>query len=512
LPFLSDNIISHKITFVNPFLKILQGGATEMNMPKKQINHKYINNSIDQWLDIHFGDTSFNGRAVIGYRRNGGGIYTMSARSLTELRPYIKMIHASPRMDYYITANTVSGTSRHQAKLFGLQNIVIDIDCHDGSHHHNVSALVQAFIWRSKRDLFEGGVIPYPNSIVRTGRGVQLWWAIVPCYGQRDVSLYHYNKIKNNFMDHIESMLDEYQEELDGLNVDRGASSNPVGYFRIPCTYNTTAKCYGSIEIIHDQRYDQRELTKLDPIEDDSESSEQPGIALTESDRFILKNFQSTGSRRVLQLIKLRNLRDNEVGSEMRDHFNFSVYNALRMKCDHREAMVHLRAFNAGFKKPMTDRELANCISTAEKKGGYKYTNQRLIEFLAITPEEQSAIGLLPFRSNRPARPNASRDEARKALRDDRDSKILSLAKKGVAQAEIARILGIGKNTVWRVVKRLREMLDSIPETLNMVTENGDGNSRHHFGSLYVLLRNMAVGKSVSKGEALLAIPIGDST
>ena len=453
--------------------------------PIKQINHKYINRSIDKWLDIHFGDTSFNGRVIIGHRKNHGGIYTMSARPLTELKPYVKLIHASTRLDYYITANTVSGVNRRKEDLFGLQNIVIDIDCHeDGMHHYSVSELVQAFIWHSKRDLWSTGVIPTPNSIVRTGRGLQLWWAIIPCYGGSDytTSLYHYEKIKTNLMDHIDCMLEEYSEELEGLSVDRGASNNPVGYFRLPYTYNTTAKNYSTLEILHSERYDQRELTKLEKVskvEAVPRSYKPQYIPMQDTDRHILRNFKSI---RMMQLINLRNLRNNKVGDEMRDHFNFSVYNTLRMTFDHEEAMAHLEIYNSGFKKPMSRRELENCVSSAKEKGGYRYTNAKLIVFLKITPEEQEAIGLLPSSEKRRSKPNASRDASRKALKDDRDNKILELIEKGVSQAEIARILGIGKNTVGRVVKRLRNEA-SEPE-IEVIDDNKD---RHQNGSIYVL-------------------------
>lgn len=469
--------------------------------PLKQRYHRYINNSIDQWLDIHFGDTSFNGRAVIGHRKPGKeGIHTLSMRPLTELKTYIKMVHASPRLDYYITANTVHGLKRLKDELFGLQNIVIDIDCHDKSiQPHAIAPLVQAFIWRSKRDLWNGGIIPTPNSIVRTGRGVQLWWAIVPCYGGRnyDKSLYHYDKIKSNFMDHIEEMLNTYSDELEGLSVDRGASSNPVGYFRLPCTYNTKAGCYGTLEILHSERYDQRILTRLEAPESKkksvSKNSSNTYIPMLQTDREVLKNYQSTGVRRVMQLIKLRNLRNNKAGSEMRDCFNFSVYNALRMAFDHNEAMARLRKFNEGFKRPMRKRELENCVSTAKVKEGYRYTNSKLIELLEITPEEQEAIGILPSPKKQAPTPNASRDAARKALKEDRDYKILELAEKGVSQAETARILGIGKNTVGRVLKRMREEIEVVE------AENDDKENRHQNGSIYVLCEYREVRTAISK-------------
>lgn len=472
--------------------------------PIKQINHKYINRSIDQWLDIHYGDTSFNGRVVIGHRKNKGGIYTMSVRPLSDLRPYVKLVHASTRLDYYITANTIKGVDRRKEDLFGLQNIVIDVDCHDDSNLRNVASLVEAFIWRSKRDLWDTGVIPTPNSIVRTGRGIQLWWALVPCYGGSDygVSLHYHEKIKETLMDHIEAMLDEYGEELGDLGVDRGASSNPVGYFRLPFTYNTKAKCYSSLEILHSERYDQRDLALLERPEGESVVRVQRRVArhipLKDSDRSILRNFQSTGVRRVIQMIKLRNLRDNEVGSEMRDYFNFSVYNALRMSYDHHSAMARLRAFNDGFKKPMTNRELDNCVSSAEEKEGYKYTNTKLIELLEITPDEQQAIGLFPYARKRRSKPNASRDAAREALREDRDAKILELVSKGVSQAETARILGIGKNTVYRVLQRQKTaQVEPAEVIIYPIIE------RHQNGSIYVL-NNSASAKSVLPGRGLV--------
>ena len=453
--------------------------------PKKQRNHKYIKEAIEQWIEIHFGDTTFNGRVVLGHRKPGGeGIYPMSVRPLTELKPYIRMIHASPRLDYYITANTVSGVNRRKEELFGLQNIVIDVDCHDGSQPQYVSSLVQAFIWRSKRDLWNEGIIPPPNSIVRTGRGLQLWWAIVPCYGGRnyDKSRYHYDKIKTVFMDHIESMLDEYSEEFGELSIDRGASINPVGYFRLPFTYNTNAKCYSSLEILHTKRYDQRKLTLIEaPTTRSRSGSNGCGtkyVPMLDSDRYLLKNYQSAGVRRVIQLIKLRNLRNNDVGSESRNFFNFSVYNALRMAFDHKAAMTRLKAYNAGFKKPMTDRELENCICTASQKDGYKYSNEKLIELLEVTPEEQEAIGLFPYTRKQRKAPNASRDAARAALREDRDNKILELVEKGTSQAETARILGISKNTVGSVLKRLRDTIE------DQIVEYED---RPKNGSIYVL-------------------------
>ena len=425
--------------------------------PRMQVNHKFIDRAVSQWLDIHFGDKSFNGRVFIGHRKRGGGIYTMAVRPLADLRQYVMLIHASQRLDYYITANSVSGTSRNLSGLFGLQNIVIDVDCHESDM--DVNGRVQAFLWRANRDLWEDGELPRPNSIVRTGRGVQLWWALKPCHAS---CRNHYNSVKTGIMDRISLMLAEYSEELNGLDIDRGASSNAVGYFRMPCTFNTAAKKYGSLQILHAERYDLQSLAHITPLPNAEQAKPaEKAVPMQKCDLVVLHNAHSTGAKRVMQLIKLRNLRNNDVGAETRNNLCFSVYNALRMSHDHDDAMERLRAYNNGFKQPMTEKEIEHTICSARDKEGYKYTNAKLIEFLEITQEEQDAIGLHPFTGQyRPwnhAKPNATRDAVRKARREDRDGKIISMHQEGISQAETARMLGISRNTVARVLRDWQE-------------------------------------------------------
>ena len=74
------------------------------------------------------------------------------------------------------------------------------------------------------------------------------------------------------------------------------------------------------------------------------------------------------------------------------------------------------------------------------------------------------------------------------------------MVEKGVSQAETARILGIGKNTVGRVLKRLRDTteVDSKDAIRLSISENS---SRHHFGSIYVTV-----------GAAPRVLPLGETS
>ena len=125
--------------------------------------------------------------------------------------------------------------------------------------------------------------------------------------------------------------------------------------------------------------------------------------------------------------------------------------------------MNRLRAYNGGFKQPMTDVELEQTVCSAARKNGYKYTNAKLIELLEITPQEQDAIGLHPFTGvYKPwthAKPNATRDAVRKARKDGRDGKIIEMHQEGISQAETARQLKISRNTVAKVIKQWQEQV-----------------------------------------------------
>lgn len=139
--------------------------------------------------------------------------------------------------------------------------------------------------------------------------------------------------------------------------------------------------------------------------------------------------------------------------------------------------MVRLRQFNAGFKSPMTEKELQQTVCTAQRKAGYQYSNEKLIALLGITEEEQSVIGLFAVPQHRP---NATRDEVRKALREGRDSKIVELHESGISQSEIARQLKINRKTVARVLKDFRAS-NEVEQTEETIDQGGNVSN---FGSI----------------------------
>lgn len=486
-----------------------------VNPPEEQELHNYISRDIIPFTQLHYGDTSFGttGRIMIGYKKPslGNHVYPMAVRKITDLTDYILQMHISEKIDYYFTCNTIYGTQRWSSRLFGLCNIVMDIDGHSIVDPELRKQTIKLFIERCRNELWATGDMPAPNSIVYTGRGVQLWWALVPCYGgtkerKSDKLLAntkrHYDRVKGVLSEYIKDLLERHGT-LRGLEFDDTTTNNAVGYYRIPLTFNTTAGEYGTYEMLHTQRYDLRELAKIEPLKKDMFFEEAPPepehIPLQDADIKMVQDFSGTGFRRLKQLMDLRNLRMAAGKKIDRNYFLFSVYNSMRMHCDDQQALDYVYSFNAGFEEPMTNEEIEGSLCTARKIDGYKYTNERLIEFLSITPDEQRILHLYPFvgvYDAQKARPNSTRDTKRRVLKDERDRRILAMHEEGISQAEIARQLEIGKNTVGRVLKKHKTTEDvAEPMVADVNQDQGEVSQtqgeRHQNGAIYEIPPNI---------------------
>lgn len=440
-----------------------------VTMPKMQYNHNYIDSKIMPWLDLHFpADSSFNGRVVICYRRkNMDGIFNLMRSDISKLSTYVPEMHISRSVDYYITANSVCGTRRVTEDVFGLHNMVIDIDCHDDAAFS--AEVLSAFIWRCSRDLWTTDECPAPNSIVFSGRGVQLWWALEPASAKIQ---YWYKRMLSWLLDALQRVIDENPEQFESLSIDRSASIRLAGLFRMPYTYNTKTGRMGTAQIYRNERYKLREMLEtyvpaeynpnrrslrrdlLWAVIEEIEVPQQEYIPLAEHDAEVLRGGSTAMAARVQQLIRLRALRNAPVGHEMRDRFCFTVYCALLADNDQAEAWGKLLAFNEGFKEPLPYSALEQTMSSATERK-YRLTNSWVITELEISEDEQQAIGLHPsadaVRTTRKRR-NYTRDLIRKTVKEDRDNKIFALFSEGLSKSEIARQMNLSWNTVAKVI------------------------------------------------------------
>lgn len=414
-----------------------------------------------KWFETHYAPSSFDGRFQIGYRKkNATALLPLVTNDRNDLEEFLGNMFIRPDYDYYITANAVSGVNRKSEGLFSFHNIVIDIDCHSflqndlyGYHH-----AVEEFIWRFQRDWD----LPLPSSIVETGRGVQLWWAIMPVYKKCKPYL---DEVRDKFILAIEEILDEYSD-LAVFEVDKTASCNDVGYFRLPFSFNTKVNKQVEVESLGDnERYVLQDLVEAVKIWDKQRVSDESGSSnldkafienFSTHEIFLLKDIQTLAFFRIKQLILLRKIRNSAINDESRNNLNFLVYNALLPAMGEDLAWVKLLSFNNGFKIPMSIKELEAVIVSAKEKGGYKYSNVKIIEFLGITPEEQEKIGLYAPKNQGVVRfsQHPSRDASRSLAKESRDASIRELGKSGLNQKEISEKLAISPATVSKVLDK----------------------------------------------------------
>lgn len=375
------------------------------------------------------------------------------------------------RCNYYITANKISGTQRNQASLFSLDNLVIDIDQHEGTTSQHTKHLCQQLLWRFHHDAPEQ--VPPPTSIIFTGRGLQLWWHIQAIHQKCKT---YYDEVRDAYLNYFQDLISNSTwEDFSPLTVDSMASSNGVGYFRLPETFNTKVAIPTEILEINPQNtYILQDLVKLVKAHPQAPPPKPPLVPqqtqhFSQTELSILKNINTLAFFRTKQLITLRNLRNAAMGAEERNNFCLILYSTLLPALGAELAWEKLEHFNQDFKIPMTTKELKNVIISSKSKGGYKYSNKKIIEFLHITPEEQEKICLFP--ANAPFSPitpivdHPARRAASQLQKENRNAQILTLADQGKTIQTIAETLAISAPTVAKIIKEHRGSPKDIRKT-----------------------------------------------
>lgn len=451
-----------------------------------------MNKELLKWFDHHYMESSFDGRFQISYRKKGEThMIPLVTNDRVNMTRFLEKMYIRPEYDYYITANAITGVKRNLESLFSYHNIVIDVDHHRDVESEHLYELIEELIWRIHRDMPDE--MPAPCSVVETGRGIQLWWAIEPVHQK---CKYHLHLVRNQFMKEIQKIIAEYSC-LDGFSVDKGASSNDIGYFRLPCTFNTkvnkkvevtlskTATPYRLQHLLvlvsllkkrEQEVGEEQEIKQENEITSASSGKEDQKYKqdFTDHEVFMFKNIQTLAFFRIRQLILLRKLRNNDIYEETRNNFNFLMYNTLLPAMGEEEAWKRLLSFNLDFKQPMNEKELEGVIVSAKEKGGYKYSNLKIIEFLDISPNEQEEIQLFSgkqkngiFRFSK----NPSRDASRSLVKECRDKKVHYLKKEGMTITQISQETGLSAPTISKILQTTSDKKQKKQKALDLLLQ-----------------------------------------
>lgn len=348
-----------------------------------------------------------------------------------------------PTHHYYISANTFRAEGkRTAADLQSLNAIVADIDCHSSTipaAHRNFRLDYLAHLL--KHDLADD-ILPLPNIIVRSGRGLQVWWLLHPVTADED-AVRRWKQAAASVASALSHALSSGNFNLDdmytlrGLDVDINASTQPNGDYRLPGSTNPNTGTVVKAEVLSPER---RSIHEFDFLLSLPAPTQAPAARHTPAKN---QNIVEWSGHMLKQVEALRQHREANSGDELRNNFCF-VYLCLlkNLPITDEEIKRRLWKFNQGFVCPMSKAELRSSLTTPWKKH-YRLSTARIIELLEINDTEAAMIGLKTDQSL----PDLG------AARRQRNEEIIRLAQQGAKVKDIAAQLSISENTVRKVIK-----------------------------------------------------------
>ena len=404
-----------------------------------------IPKNFEAFKNIHFPvDEEYNGNFFV-VMKNKNRLKMVRTISTIKEGSSLPEINAFSSRNYYVTANVFRGGVRRKSQLFALTNIVVDIDNHKIPRRDWLQEFIDGVANTLLTVWLPATGIPLPNSIIYTGRGLQLWWTIEHLPVKAFLWMYTY--VAKYFCNSIGEKMAADPNVDPGFQVDVAASTNPAGLFRWPFSRNTKARRDVRYEPIHARALD---LPAYYAALRDAEAPLPPNP----KGKYFLPAEEATyvsAEEREHALYSLVKLRGGDVE---RDLFLFCLACIWARILPTDEIMNKVKAMNATFRKPLPEHEWMAYMRSFKRKK-YVITNVRIIELLSITDDEMQAIGLHP--TGAWARDRAAAHEraleAHKS-RKERDARISTLHEEGKSNSAIAEIVGCSLSTVERGLKR----------------------------------------------------------
>lgn len=443
--------------------------------PAKARKGVHIQNlpGVDDFLNIHF--TTANAMKMgnaKGYSMLfAGPSLFVGAQKCEDFVRFIKNTSFSGSYDYYVTANTFRKPNiRQEENVFGLCNIVLDIDCHCNKKDtgklytdcENLATLLASeFKFHAEKHL-----IPEMNSIVITGRGVQLWWAFDPirleyadCY---DALVDYFSDVTNCFL--------QAHEQFQDFQLDAGASKNKTGLFRLPGTCNRKTGMLTKAIIVSHQVHSMFDCRKnIREVYTGTQKIRITPKAFRPAQLSQADDFAPVAFRRAISLEALVALRKGNM-TGMRDFILWMYHNECSKCMDHKSAYNRMLAMNATFTEPLREKQCQNIISgtlniaSTRAPKGYALRNETIINLLGINEQEQKIINLFPAEEKQEEnaryfeliRYYDSKLRTRKKLLTQLAG--LGFMREGHSSVEAALVFGGGDRT-WRTIRSKPESL-----------------------------------------------------
>lgn len=359
--------------------------------------------------------------------------------------------------DVYFSQNTFYRPQRRIEYIRQLRALYVDVDCYLLNYSPEwVIGSMELNLFKTK--------IPNPNIIIHSGQGFVMLWKLEPVPHQ---ALPLWQAVQNYLHKQVESFGGD-AKALDAARV-----------FRIAGSINSKSGKVVGVEYRHDYRYELRQIQEeyLPALQPRQKEKGRPAKATK------LFNTYSLHYARLQDLVKLIELRNYD----MRNYRETTCFLYRYWSCcylqDEQEALANTLELNAAFLEPLSSREVIRATKSAEKawharndkeadriakeKGypgaGYNISNDKLIQWLDITEEEQKHLRSIIGRREKYDRKNTKRQKARReagavprneylAQAEKRRQEASKLQEEGLTYRKIAARLGCSLGEVHRLL------------------------------------------------------------
>ena len=350
--------------------------------------------------------------------------------------------------DVYISQNTFNNKSRRLIHLKELKALYIDIDC------YKMNLSKEAVKYFMENDLY--GQIPVPNMLIDSGRG-----------------LYYIIFLENTIAEELPKwqLVEKYlYEKLKDLGADNKAL-DATRVLRVTGTVNSKNNSIVKVIDTYDYQYTLDEIIEnyIPEVNEDRKEKQKPkGVRKKGRKKkfvslFNLYNLYYTRFKDIKKLVEIRNYEMTgyrEITLFLIRYF-LNVYHG-----DDDLVMEEVIEINNSFTEPLEINEVFNATRSGvigATESVYKYSNDKLIKLLDITPSEQKEMATIIgksekyYRNNKNRRDNR-RDEngltQRESSKLNNENEILELKRKKYTLKQISEKLNLSIDYVKKVSRK----------------------------------------------------------
>lgn len=383
-------------------------------------------------------------------------------------KAYFDQMYFFQDKEYFFSPQTHITDRAVSDNVFSYNCIAIDLDMHDYCYEY-IDGSCEDFFYRFWGYCREHEEIPKPAYIVKSGRGMHLYYPIVSLsYKLKSVFEEARNIIIESLSDFLQPKNEEDQRsQIDRsysmykLKVDTVASKKEAALFRVPTTTNKKLGINTKLIRFPDWKEENR-INAIYFVNSHNKKNKKNkkrnftnkkwNTEKNEDQSYI--NIDYNPNSALKMIYEIFDERGHVAGDESRDLYLYCVYNCLVESIGHEAALKEVHKFNEKFIEPLSDKEIMSYLSSSFRK--HYYCGPEEIKNKLYLSNQEIKENKYLFKSTNDKKKNESHRQYKK-ITEDEEKKIVALCKKGLNKSQIAKETG-KSNTVISYVLRSHKL------------------------------------------------------